>query len=545
MRFASANGLLWASIADPHCVDLRSVDLCAMHVDGDAALRLVNDCAGMLHNLASGAPLQPVLFWLQEAEHVLQLLLPEIAADAASMPILARLLGDLYSQDGPEELVAPASILPLLREPPAISTTDYNYWLNQLRALPRWTLPEEGFNRAAVIEPCPLPESDNEIPDAVFVAAFAAMLGRYSGETDVVVAVHGLGRRPERANVAGPLTPIALLRIDLASDPTLAEILATVEKQLVEALERCSLNLPSAVARLTADRQLGYVPPFRYEICFEGESSGVAPFGELNASWHTLRSRASLVGPGICVNIGRKPLQGHIRYAARCQVPDFAKSYRSTLQSLLYDSGTHASAAPTTPANGIPEILQLQSRETRLDLHEIEVCLRHHSRIKEVVAVAQRDESGKLAKIAYVTASPRLESDGEDMFLRWMAGRLPAGSLPSAVVILDDMPRTDVSDLDWRALPVSGGCAVRVDMPRNDLERVIANIWQELLGPKQIGVTRQFFESGGDSLLLVQLHELLQRRLNRKFSALDLFTHSTIQAQAAYFANHSPVVPQT
>ncbi|MHC5926260.1 type I polyketide synthase [Nostoc sp.] len=66
--------------------------------------------------------------------------------------------------------------------------------------------------------------------------------------------------------------------------------------------------------------------------------------------------------------------------------------------------------------------------------------------------------------------------------------------------------------------------------PINEVEQKIANIWQEVLGIKEVGRNDNFFELGGDSLLIIQVRSKLLKTLNKNLSIADLFEHSTIGA---------------
>jgi acyl carrier protein len=80
--------------------------------------------------------------------------------------------------------------------------------------------------------------------------------------------------------------------------------------------------------------------------------------------------------------------------------------------------------------------------------------------------------------------------------------------LPSVFRVLDALPKTPNGKLDRRALPApedgtrSGPSLVE---PRSDTERLVAQIWQELLGVERIGVEDDFFDLGGHSLLAAQM----------------------------------------
>ena len=69
--------------------------------------------------------------------------------------------------------------------------------------------------------------------------------------------------------------------------------------------------------------------------------------------------------------------------------------------------------------------------------------------------------------------------------------------------------------------------------PRNDIEQKIADIWQELLGIKQVGIHDKFFELGGDSLIAVQVLSRLRNAFSIKLSVANLFEFPTIVQIAA------------
>ncbi|MEH2354897.1 type I polyketide synthase [Nostoc sp.] len=70
--------------------------------------------------------------------------------------------------------------------------------------------------------------------------------------------------------------------------------------------------------------------------------------------------------------------------------------------------------------------------------------------------------------------------------------------------------------------------------PRNEIEQNIANIWQEILGIKNVGLHDNFFELGGDSLLIIQVRSKILKKLNRNLSVGELFEYSTVSTLAEY-----------
>jgi aryl carrier-like protein len=110
--------------------------------------------------------------------------------------------------------------------------------------------------------------------------------------------------------------------------------------------------------------------------------------------------------------------------------------------------------------------------------------------------------------------------------------------IPAAWVWLDELPLTASGKIDRRALPPVEVSREYLDetyvAPQNETERIIASIWQEVLRIRQVGTHDNFFDLGGDSLRVYEVHTKLRSRLNSKLTILDLFRHTTITA----LANH-------
>jgi acyl transferase domain-containing protein/acyl carrier protein len=79
--------------------------------------------------------------------------------------------------------------------------------------------------------------------------------------------------------------------------------------------------------------------------------------------------------------------------------------------------------------------------------------------------------------------------------------------------------------------------------PRNEIEQNLANIWQELLGIKNIGLYDNFFELGGDSLLIIQVRSKILKILNKNLSVAELFEYSTISTLAEYISDQKIAEP--
>jgi natural product biosynthesis luciferase-like monooxygenase protein/amino acid adenylation domain-containing protein/FkbM family methyltransferase len=129
----------------------------------------------------------------------------------------------------------------------------------------------------------------------------------------------------------------------------------------------------------------------------------------------------------------------------------------------------------------------------------------------------------------------------------FLQARLPAPMVPAAVVLLDALPMTPNGKLDRRALQSrsdrhSAAEATYV-APQSETERRIATVWEEILGRARVGVDDNFFEVGGNSLLLVQVHSRLRGLFNTPLKVADIFRYPTISALAQYLTEGRAAAP--
>jgi amino acid adenylation domain-containing protein len=168
---------------------------------------------------------------------------------------------------------------------------------------------------------------------------------------------------------------------------------------------------------------------------------------------------------------------------------------------------------------------QIKVRGLRIEPEEVEAALAALSDVREAAVVAKDG-----ALIAYVvTAAPDL-----DVLRTALAARLPAFLVPSAFVPVDALPRTVSGKVDRRAL-AKREIGRRTDAgvpPRDDLERELAQIWEDLLNVRPIGVRDDFFHLGGHSLLAVRLAARIESRFGRPLPLATLFEQRTVEALA-------------
>ncbi|HVF92666.1 MAG TPA: MupA/Atu3671 family FMN-dependent luciferase-like monooxygenase [Blastocatellia bacterium] len=186
---------------------------------------------------------------------------------------------------------------------------------------------------------------------------------------------------------------------------------------------------------------------------------------------------------------------------------------------------------------------QVKVRGFRIELEEIEAVLGEHESVREAVVVTREDAPGDVRIVAYIVAKELAAvSVGE---LRSVAkGKLPEYMVPSAFVLLDALPLTPNGKVDRKALPRPDGSHANREAdfiaPRSEIERHISRVWQQALGVEKIGVHDNFFDLGGHSLLMVQVHNQLKETLRRDLPLVKLLEHTTISALAKYLAREEP-----
>ncbi len=179
---------------------------------------------------------------------------------------------------------------------------------------------------------------------------------------------------------------------------------------------------------------------------------------------------------------------------------------------------------------------QVKVRGFRVELGEIEMVLSRHECVGEAVVLAREDAPGDKRLVAYIV--PRRGGVVDAQSLRtFTREQLPHYMVPSAFVALEAFPLTPNGKVNRRALPAPEGDAfaaatgVRVE-PRTDTERVVADIWREVLKIDQIGIHDNFFDLGGHSLLATQVVSRLRSALQIEVPLRKLFEAPTIAALA-------------
>ncbi|NSX08514.1 non-ribosomal peptide synthetase [Pseudomonas lini] len=177
---------------------------------------------------------------------------------------------------------------------------------------------------------------------------------------------------------------------------------------------------------------------------------------------------------------------------------------------------------------------QVKIRGFRVELGEIEALIGAQPGVRQAVVLAREDVPGDKRLVAYVTCDQQADINA---WRKTIGAALPDYMVPSAFVLLDELPLTDNGKLNRKALPAPDIQAApdAQDPPRTVAEQQLAALWAELLNVPltQIGRDSHFFYLGGHSLLAAVLFARLRQQFATVPPLRAVFEHPSLEALAA------------
>ncbi len=211
---------------------------------------------------------------------------------------------------------------------------------------------------------------------------------------------------------------------------------------------------------------------------------------------------------------------------------------------ILYKTGDLCRYLPDSTIDYIGRNdFQVKLRGLRIELGEIERIIIEHPRIQNGVVVVREMPTGKQL-VAYIVTD-----DSQDVTAPlhdYLSDRLPAYMLPSYIVRLQQFPLTTSGKINRRALPLPAPTVKpTLAPPETAVEQTLAALWQQVLQLDAVGIDDNFFEIGGHSLLVIQLHTLL----GQQDGAFDvpitaLFQYPTIRLLAQHLTRQPSPPPR-
>ena len=184
---------------------------------------------------------------------------------------------------------------------------------------------------------------------------------------------------------------------------------------------------------------------------------------------------------------------------------------------------------------------QIKFRGFRLELDGIENVLIDHNDVANAAIKMIKVKAEKLL-VAYI----QLEKSAVDTFLvtdyiEYLKKKMPSYSVPSEVVVLDELPVTPRGKIDRGKLPdpvFKEQVCENIVEPETPTQKAIYDVWSECLGRTSFGIKDNFFELGGSSILLATVYAGIRKKIDKPFSLDTFFETPTIEGLALSIDEH-------
>ncbi|WP_207682850.1 non-ribosomal peptide synthetase [Desulfonema magnum] len=188
---------------------------------------------------------------------------------------------------------------------------------------------------------------------------------------------------------------------------------------------------------------------------------------------------------------------------------------------------------------------QVKLHGLRIELGEIESALSEIPQVRESVVVMRESESGHKQLLAYLVTEK--QDDQEADIIRNLKDALrktlPDYMIPAFFVFMEALPLSPNGKVDRSALPEPALRKKSYAYPRDTTEMSLVRLWEKLFGVSPVGVTDDFFESGGDSLLAIRMMSHIREEFGVSIPLHALFQHKTVEELARMLREDSGPVP--
>ncbi|WP_159067541.1 non-ribosomal peptide synthetase [Gordonia iterans] len=184
---------------------------------------------------------------------------------------------------------------------------------------------------------------------------------------------------------------------------------------------------------------------------------------------------------------------------------------------------------------------QVKLRGQRIELGEIEAAIADVPGVVHAAATVLEAPGGGEFLVGYAAPS----SVDLEQVKGGVETALPEYMRPSVWVLLDDVTLNTAGKLDRKALPAPDFDVAETQYvaPETDAERIVAEVFADVLGVERVSVTGSFFDAGGNSLSAMRLVARAGESLGVEFSVRDLFDAPTVRELVAAVADRAPALP--
>ena len=187
---------------------------------------------------------------------------------------------------------------------------------------------------------------------------------------------------------------------------------------------------------------------------------------------------------------------------------------------------------------------QVKIRGYRVEPGEIEAALGRHPDVREAAVQPHDDPAGQKRLVAYVV--PRTEGVQAADLRAFLRECLPEYMVPSAFALLPSLPLNANGKVDRKALrpPAFAEAAGEARRPpRDELERRMKQLWEQVLDVGPIGLTDNFFDLGGHSLLAARLFALIEESFGVRLPLGALLRGASVEDLAGLVRDASAIPP--
>ncbi|HKQ09015.1 MAG TPA: condensation domain-containing protein, partial [Blastocatellia bacterium] len=273
----------------------------------------------------------------------------------------------------------------------------------------------------------------------------------------------------------------------------------------------------------------------------QGGSQATIAIGRLlgNVRGYVVSGGEQVAGPGMVGELyigGAAVGRGYVSEAAETASRFVPDAYSGEAGARLYRTGdvVKYSAAGELEYLGRSD-QQVKVRGYRVELGEIEAAVNEEAGVRASAVVVRDEAVSGPQVVCYVVGEDGAEVSGKQL-REGLSRRLPEYMVPTVFVMLGELPLTANGKLDRKALPAPMAepqSSTEAGAPQTVNEELVAGIFSEVLGQREVSVEANFFELGGHSLLATQVVSRVREVLGVEVPLRVVFEEPTVRGLAA------------
>ncbi len=229
-------------------------------------------------------------------------------------------------------------------------------------------------------------------------------------------------------------------------------------------------------------------------------------------------------GKGIAEGYDNDPIRTKESFITH---PEYGKLYKTGDQGVMR-------------AEGYIEFLgrkdfQVKIQGMRIELEEIENVLTKFEKVQMSKVIVREEKNNKLLVAYYVSE----EEYDEKEIRKFLSNHLPKYMIPTHIIFMKEFPLTSNGKIDVKALPnkITNKKITVNNKAESDIEIKLSNIWKEVLEVDTVDIKENFFDMGGNSLMLIKAHNLIDNEYPDIIKITELFNYPSIKKLAAIISD--------